>query len=195
MAAIASAPVCGGAAKLGNVVALSQASTSRVSLASRSLTGSLSSAASSRVAVKVATTRRVSKSSARFVQPVAALTWVLEPVGDGDCSHLETVVPKPGPVRVTTEAVVIGRIDGRADVVIPVPTVSGVHARVENRGDALVVTDLDSTNGTFVDNAQVQPGNSVVAVAGSVVIFGDQHLACFKVTQVDEPEPVAASEE
>ncbi|CAI5500795.1 unnamed protein product [Closterium sp. Naga37s-1] len=139
------------------------------------------------------TTRSLKAAGRRAVQPVAALKWVLEPIGDGDTAHLEQEIAKPGPIDVAGDAVVIGRMAERADVVIPVPTVSGVHARLENRGDVLVITDLDSTNGTFVDNAPLKPGNTASLAVGSVVIFGDQHLAQFKVTQVDVPEPEAAA--
>ena len=42
------------------------------------------------------------------------------------------------------------------DIVIPGEGVSRHHARLERRGEAWEYTDLDSTNGTFVDGRRVR---------------------------------------
>ena len=61
--------------------------------------------------------------------------------------------------------VVLGR-EG-ADVVLPDNEMSGRHASVEPVGDGIGVRDLDSTNGTFVNNVRIEaptlliPGNAV----------------------------------
>lgn len=112
--------------------------------------------------------------------------WVLEPVGDGDSSHLEEEVEKPGVISLEGEAFVVGRMSERSDIVLPVPTVSGSHARLEKKGAELFVTDLNSTNGTFVNDQPLRPGTLTPLAEGSVVVFGDQHLAMFKVVQVQD---------
>lgn len=50
--------------------------------------------------------------------------------------------------------VTIGRADP-CDVVIPDSEISRAHCRVEQFGDEVIVTDLGSTNGTYVDGRQV----------------------------------------
>jgi pSer/pThr/pTyr-binding forkhead associated (FHA) protein len=50
--------------------------------------------------------------------------------------------------------------------------VSGLHARLEKRDGQLYVTDLDSTNGTYVDNKQIRPGAVTLVSPGSNVTFG-----------------------
>jgi cytochrome-b5 reductase len=50
--------------------------------------------------------------------------------------------------------------------------VSALHARIQNKGGNLAVTDLDSTNGTFIDKKRLPPGASVSVSPGSRIIFG-----------------------
>eukprot|EP00958_Prasinococcus_capsulatus_P009393 scaffold912_cov422-Prasinococcus_capsulatus_cf.AAC.13 len=100
---------------------------------------------------------------------------------------------------------------GRApynDVCIPIPTISGEHAKVEplSSGSSsssktktpscvispssqvakveggLLLTDLESTNGTFIDGEEI--GAQGVLSLGQQVTFGDPHLGSF--TLVDE---------
>ncbi|MCS7002849.1 MAG: FHA domain-containing protein, partial [Dehalococcoidia bacterium] len=52
------------------------------------------------------------------------------------------------------DAITIGR-DSTNDLVLENPQVSRRHARIERRGAELVVIDLGSTNGTFVNGARV----------------------------------------
>ena len=49
----------------------------------------------------------------------------------------------------------IGRSGGGADIEIEDPEVSAIHCAVEVRRDAILLHDLRSRNGTYVDNARV----------------------------------------
>jgi pSer/pThr/pTyr-binding forkhead associated (FHA) protein len=49
----------------------------------------------------------------------------------------------------------IGRVGGKADIQIDDPEVSRLHCSVEVRGDAILLHDLRSTNGTFVSDSGV----------------------------------------
>jgi pSer/pThr/pTyr-binding forkhead associated (FHA) protein len=49
----------------------------------------------------------------------------------------------------------IGRLGGDADIQINDPEVSRLHCSIEVRGDAIVLHDLQSKNGTFVEESQV----------------------------------------
>jgi pSer/pThr/pTyr-binding forkhead associated (FHA) protein len=40
--------------------------------------------------------------------------------------------------------------------VIPESTVSGKHATISNEGGNFYITDIGSTNGTFIDNQRIQ---------------------------------------
>lgn len=53
--------------------------------------------------------------------------------------------------------------------------VSGLHARIQNKEGNLLITDLDSTNGTYINEKRVPPGATAVAPPGSLLTFGNYH--------------------
>jgi sigma-B regulation protein RsbU (phosphoserine phosphatase) len=59
-----------------------------------------------------------------------------------------------GTVRVAERPLQLGR-DPRCEVVIPDPTVSRQHARLMSEGEELVVEDLGSSGGTYVNGSRV----------------------------------------
>jgi pSer/pThr/pTyr-binding forkhead associated (FHA) protein len=59
------------------------------------------------------------------------------------------------------------------DIVIDHPTVSRNHLVVRRQGDQFLVQDLGSTNGTFIDGAQVREG---FLRAGALLEVGDVQL-------------------
>ncbi|MFE4469242.1 FHA domain-containing protein [Leifsonia sp. NPDC056824] len=63
----------------------------------------------------------------------------------------------------------------------PEQEVSSTHVRIERSGDAVVVTDLRSTNGTRVHRPggaaeRLRPGESTVVLPGTVVEIGDGNI-------------------
>ncbi|KAG5566405.1 hypothetical protein RHGRI_002098 [Rhododendron griersonianum] len=140
--------------------------------------------------------------------------WVLEPVGDGDSRHIGFKVSMPGAFEIASSAVTVGRLPEKADIVIPVgtvflvihstnhsdfllnaKTVSGVHARIEKKDGVLLVTDLDSTNGTFIGEKRLKPGVAAPLSSGSYITFGDTNLAIFRVSKLENAEVPGKSEE
>jgi predicted component of type VI protein secretion system len=57
--------------------------------------------------------------------------------------------------RFSQERITIGR-DPKANLFLDNPGISRAHAELERRGDMLYVVDLDSANGTFVNDEQVK---------------------------------------
>lgn len=121
--------------------------------------------------------------------------WLLQPVGDGDSRHIGFKVERPGPIEIVSDDVIVGRVPDKANVVIPVATVSGIHARIQKQGGSLLVTDLDSTNGTFVDERRLTPGVAYSAPPGSLLTFGDTNLAIFRVSKLGNVEIESKQEE
>ena len=76
-------------------------------------------------------------------------------------------------LSVKTPVVNIGRADYN-DLVVPDPSVSTSHAKLQRREGVWVLIDLDSTNGTFVDGERVK-GEAPLA-PGTTVRFGDVQL-------------------
>ena len=67
------------------------------------------------------------------------------------------------------------------DLVIDNPAVSGHHALIFSQGDAFFIEDLESTNGTFVNDAKIQKeklkNSDLVAVGKHVLIYQDEIAA------------------
>lgn len=72
--------------------------------------------------------------------------WLLESTPDSPSSLLFRVLP--GGIKT------IGRAP-RADFVVDAPLVSRLHCRLTLQTDGLLVEDLESTNGTFVNGERV----------------------------------------
>lgn len=71
------------------------------------------------------------------------------------------------------DGLVIGRgAENQVDLVDP--RVSRRHARVERTSDGVVVEDLGSTNGTYVNGARI--ASPIRVVAGDVIAVGDTEL-------------------
>ncbi|XP_055818785.1 uncharacterized protein LOC129887640 [Solanum dulcamara] len=124
-----------------------------------------------------------------------SVSWVLEFIGDGDTRHIGSPTAKPRSLEIPSGAVTVGRVADKVDVVIPVPTVSAVHAQLQNMEEYLVVTDLDSTNGTFIGEKRLVPGVAAAALPGSLVTFGDTNLAIFRVAKLEKLETTASEPE
>ena len=72
---------------------------------------------------------------------------------------------------------VIGRCEPLADVVVDDPTVSSRHARVLRDGRGFCVEDLNSSNGTRVNGAALDPFVPRAIAPGDAVQFGDLRLS------------------
>jgi pSer/pThr/pTyr-binding forkhead associated (FHA) protein len=79
-----------------------------------------------------------------------------------------TLKGKRLPIRIPV--VNIGRGDYN-DLVIPEPSVSASHAKLQRREGIWVVADLGSTNGTFVDGERI--GDETPLGPGSTIRFGE----------------------
>ncbi len=86
------------------------------------------------------------------------------------------------PVTHTFEkhSIIIGRSTG-TDIPIDAPGVSRYHARISLEEGHVLIHDLDSTNGTFVDDEKV---TSTILKPGSAVGIGDAQLS----VRYDDPD-------
>lgn len=94
---------------------------------------------------------------------------VLELLDSGDVSPI---------FDLDKHAVQIGRIADN-DIVLPDPNVSRVHVRVERRDSSYFITDLSSTNGTWVNEQRVEARqleeNDVIRLGSTRFIFRRAH--------------------
>ncbi|MBV8136666.1 MAG: FHA domain-containing protein [Deltaproteobacteria bacterium] len=83
---------------------------------------------------------------------------------------LNPIAPIASEYAVLKDEVSLGRGEDN-DIVIPHASVSRIHARLLKRNGAYELTDLNSTNGSFVDDRQIR-GSTVVS-NGSQLRLGD----------------------
>lgn len=100
-------------------------------------------------------------------------------LGSGDSFALDVPVligRRPAPLRVASGAqprlVAVSSADQE---------VSSTHVQIEQVGDAVVVTDLRSTNGTVVSplggrSSRLRPGESMAVLPGAIVEIGDGNI-------------------
>ncbi len=70
---------------------------------------------------------------------------------------------------------ILGKSKTNADVILPDSTVSRKHARIERRMDGFYVTDLFSTNGTFLDGHRLESGQAVKLNNGVQLTLSSLH--------------------
>jgi hypothetical protein len=80
----------------------------------------------------------------------------------------------------------VGRLPDNA-IIIDNPAVSGHHARVVCEGEQVVLEDLHSTNGTWVNTQQV---TRHALRHGDVILIGKHHLVFDQHAATDQPVPM-----
>lgn len=78
-------------------------------------------------------------------------------------------------LEVTTDKASVGRVDDNR-FCISEPSVSSHHCEVWLKGDDIIVKDLNSTNGTFVNEAPVAAEKEVTVRPGQVLRLGQVEL-------------------
>jgi len=113
-----------------------------------------------------------SKAAAALMEATDTSTakWTLTPDSSTTKKRLGKINLKNGDVFI------IGREKGNGiDVSVPLPCVSGVHCQLEMERNKLYVTDLGSTNGTYVDGFQLRKNNRFRIFNQSVVRLGAEN--------------------
>lgn len=108
--------------------------------------------------------------------------FVLVPTGDGSCDHLDQSVSLPKEIELKNGLYEVGR-ESPADIVVAVPTVSTRHAMLRLENSKVSVTDLSSTNGTYLDDEELVPLRATEMPVGTEITFGDMFLAKFKLEE------------
>src|SRR3989338_2273537 len=82
-------------------------------------------------------------------------------------------------IPITKDLLAVGRKDDN-DIVIDNPAVSGHHCKIRLEGDTFFVEDLNSTNGTFVNDKKIVKAgihhNDVVGVVKHALVLVDERV-------------------
>lgn len=77
------------------------------------------------------------------------------------------------PILLDQELLIVGKLKTAADVVLPYPTVSRVHAKIRKVRGEFYLTDLNSRNGTFVNGRVLESGEEYVLRDQDEIQFAD----------------------
>jgi pSer/pThr/pTyr-binding forkhead associated (FHA) protein len=88
-----------------------------------------------------------------------------------------TVITPQGEMEIGQGSLLIGRLP-ECDVLLNDTLVSRMHARISVQGDSVVVEDLHSTNGVYVNGIRV--GHSTVLCEGDRILIGTTEFSLFE---------------
>lgn len=69
--------------------------------------------------------------------------------------------------------IIIGKMSGEVDCFINDTSISRLHAKIVKRGNEIILFDLNSTNGTFIDGIRLQAGQEKVIYQDSKIKLGN----------------------
>lgn len=75
-------------------------------------------------------------------------------------------------IELTNFPYTIGKMAGCVDMVLADDSVSRIHAKFDRQGNTILLTDMNSTNGTFKNGLRMQPQETVEIEVGDEIRFG-----------------------
>lgn len=75
-------------------------------------------------------------------------------------------------IELTKFPFTIGKMAGCVDFVLTDDSISRLHARIEKQGDKILLTDLNSMNGTYKNGLRMDPSGTVEIEPGDEIRFG-----------------------
>ena len=117
-------------------------------------------------------------SHTELLMPSAANTVLLEDVSYGRWK-LRPLFSGGEEFCVSGDDFLVGKKRDSVDGFIGRETVSRIHSRLFVKGNRLFITDANSTNGTFVNGIQIQPGEEVEIFQGDRILFADVGYECY----------------
>ena len=103
-------------------------------------------------------------------RPIASAAAAVAGTGQPKLVTLNPVAPVPAEYSLLKDETSLGR-GTENDLVVPHASVSRTHARIQRRNGAYQLIDLNSTNGTFINDQPVH--GSVPLAPGSEVRLGE----------------------
>ncbi len=82
-------------------------------------------------------------------------------------------------IELMGDLTILGKLRGTADVVIPQPTVSRIHAKIRRVDQEYYLTDLNSRNGTYLNGKQISNDENRRITQGDEISFADAEYTFF----------------
>lgn len=98
----------------------------------------------------------IMEESSSLSEPLGETIVLSANVQSGPASLVSREPGELATIYLTEELTIIGKLHTAADAVIPLPTVSRLHAKVRKRGEEYFLTDLNSRNGTSVNGKMLK---------------------------------------
>jgi len=101
---------------------------------------------------------------------------ILEHMSYENSYHIDIVCPGMDDKRIhlTREEIVIGRGEN-CSMKLPISNISRLHARIFSENEEFIIEDLNSTNGTFVNNVRISRcilrNNDQIKVGAARILF------------------------
>ena len=93
---------------------------------------------------------------------------LLIPVGDNQMNML----------RVDHYPVIVGRSPEEADLCLNNPKVSRLHARIDVKGRDKILVDMNSSNGTYLNDERMKAGQAYILHTGDTIRIADIEYMC-----------------
>lgn len=90
------------------------------------------------------------------------------------CEIPYLVRERSGAPVIFAKTLLVGRAENCGYPIVTNMNISGHHAELKIEQERLWISDLGSTNGTFVNNARLEPRKSTELVCGDKVVLGDE---------------------
>ena len=90
----------------------------------------------------------------------------------GNTSHKLYSLDGKENIRLDSLPLTIGKKEEYADVILKESTVSRLHARIFRNGDDMLLQDLNSRNGTYLNGKRLQPNEKAVIIPEDEIAFG-----------------------
>lgn len=95
-------------------------------------------------------------------------------LNEQDRGRLETIPKGRGvDIGISEDFMILGKMKGTADACIDYPTVSRVHAQIRRKNNRYYLTDLNSTNGTFLNGVKLKAKEEREIFNGDQIYFAD----------------------
>lgn len=84
-------------------------------------------------------------------------------------NNIETIILKNFPFM-------LGRLEGQVDYCLNNPAIGKLHAEIKNTPEGFFISDMNSLNGTFVNDERVQTGKDSIIKNGDRIILSNEEF-------------------